>query len=201
MSVIEGEGRVETLYGTYPRPQPPHDPLYLTRPDVIGRFGALVISHDQPGPSSTIKALARHIARQGFAVVVADPDDVPDAVEALEGAWAEWARGPISHLGIGDGGSAAVAAAEGDAPLLLLDVDLDHLDALGGSGPLLVVTTDADAPAKHEEIGRGVWAVYRDRVPGFWDDGSPDFSFADSIDVLERLVGFLERHLGVPAGV
>jgi hypothetical protein len=202
VSVIDGEGRVPILYGSFPLPQPPHRNVYVARPDLVGTFGGIVLSHDQPGPSPTIKAVARKLARYGFAVVAVDPGDVRLAVDALDGEWDEWAREPFAYFGIGSGAEAAVqAAAVEGAPVLLLSPPLDDPEALAGEGTLFVATTVGEAASLRDRVGRGIWAVYRDKGSRFWDDNSDDFSYPAYEDVFERAIGFLDRHVGAPETV
>lgn len=196
MTVLQGEGRVPILYGIQPLPTPPHRSCYLARPDAEGRHPGVVVASPDSEPSSPTKALARYLARHGYAAVVprAVPGDLEVAVAAFGAGWGEWSRGGThAVVGIGTGSPLAVQVAGPGAVLALLSPEPADLELPAGVPALLVTTNDAEQPTG------GAVVVYRGLEPGFWDDGSPDYSDAAARDAFARMVGFLDLHLGVAA--
>ncbi|MEE9298083.1 MAG: dienelactone hydrolase family protein [Acidimicrobiia bacterium] len=220
MSVLKGEGRVPILFGSLALAVPPHRSAYIARPDVEGEHPTTVIAHDAAGITPASKAVARHLARHGYAVLVPDlmrgsaagPDgfewDVSDLVDAVDSAripGTEWASGRrIALLGLGAGGVAAsvVAAEAAVAGLVLVgsSPDPDILSAY--SGALLVLHGAADevvpadeVRAAQQAVGRGEWVLYGGVGAGFFDDGSEDHDPQAAADGLGRIVGFLDHLL------
>ncbi|MEK7251625.1 MAG: hypothetical protein AAB198_00020 [Actinomycetota bacterium] len=201
VTVIPGEGRVSILYSSQPLPIPPHRSAYLARPDAVDVHPAVAIS-DAHDPSPSLKTLARHVARYGYAAVVppGTKRDLAIAVDAFGGDWGDWSDGDRrAVVGIGSGaGIAAAVAGERTLPLVLLSPTFDGF-TLPVVAPLLVLTTDPEEGSAQRTSGAGRWVVYRGLAPGFWNDASPDYASAASTDALQRLVDFLDRHLGMAA--
>lgn len=193
--MIPGEGRVPILYGHQPMAMPPHHDGYVSRPDTVSAHPALAIATGT-GVTNESRTLARYLARYGYAAVV--PPDGPGQLDgclaAFGVAWDEWSRGDRrAVLGIGTGADAATASAASlGLPLILLDPAPLAVDS-AGSGPALTLVAGVAGGFP----GRIV--AYPSAQPGFWDDLSPGFDPATSRDALERIVAFLDRHLGVPA--
>ena len=200
MSVIAGEGRVPILYGGHAIPVAPYRSAYLARPDAVDRHPGVALT-DSVDPTPPMKTLARHLARYGYAAVVPPGTkvDLAAAVDAFGGAWGDWSRADRrAVLGIGAGAvSAAEVATERSIPLVLLSPSLAGL-VVPVNAPVLVLSAEATS-ANRGPAATGRWVVYRGLGAGFWDDASADYSLAAATDALSRLVGFLDRHLGVDA--
>lgn len=197
MTVIPGEGRVPILYGHQPMPTPPHLTGYVARPDTVAAHPAIAIATGS-GVTAAGATLSRFIARHGFAAVVPPeaPGQLAACVDAFGAAWAEWTRGDrraVAGVGAGAGAHGAVrVAAERGLPLLLLDPDRVTIDATG-CGPVLTLVAGA-APGLPGRV-----IAYRSVGPGFWDDAAPGYDLAAGRDAFDRIVAFLDRHLGLPA--
>ena len=149
MSVIEGEGTHPILYGTYTMPDGSSLAAHIARPDLSGTYPTVIVAHSARGLTSAVKALCRHLARHGFAVIAPDLyrgggrrfGDLDEAiaefealgrgpVRALEAAvesarmpGTSWASGAqIGLLALGHGGvpAADLAAADGEIDALVL---------------------------------------------------------------------------------
>ena len=200
MSVIPGEGRVPILYGGHPMPVAPYRSAYLARPDTVDRHPGVALT-DAVDPTPPLKTLARHLARFGYAAVVppGTKRDLAGAVDAFGGAWGDWSRADRrAVLGIGGGADpAAEVAAERNIPLVLLSPSFAG-SVVPSNVPVLVLSTDPETTSSHRGAA-GRWVVYRGLGSGFWNDASADYSLPAATDALQRLVGFLDRHLGVAA--
>lgn len=224
MTVLKGEGRVSILYGTYPLPMPPYRSVYLSRPDLEGRYPAVVVVHGAPGLTSSVKAACRRLARYGYVAVAPDlyrraapePDALPaararadleDAVEALGEYWTVWAADRLAVLGLGAGGphGARLAASHGAATILIGGAEAADVETLtGGVGPLLMLISADDAGTVrrlHDSLGRGQWIRYGDVGSEFHDEGSPDYREASAEDAYRRVIEFLDGHLATIAAV
>jgi carboxymethylenebutenolidase len=224
LTVLEGEGRVSILYGTYALPMPPYRSVYLSRPDLEGRYPAVVLAHGAPGLTSSVKAACRRLARFGYVAVAPDlyrgaaPDadamptararaDLEDAVEALGEYWTEWAADRLAVLGLGAGGpqAARLAASHGAATILIGGAEAVDVETLaGGGGPLLVLISADDAETVrdlHDSLGRGQWIRYGDVASGFHDEGSADYQEASAEDAYRRVIEFLDGHLATVVAV
>ena len=217
MSVLEGEGRVPIIFGSLSLPEPPHRPAYIARPDLGGEFTTVVVAPDESGVTPAVKALAQHLARWGYAVIVpemrSDFDaavrDLTDAVDSARIPGTEWASPErIALVAIGSGGSIApVVAAEERVPaLVMVSATLDRDLLAAAPGALLVFhgADDEAAPADEvkdmrEDLGRGEWILYRGVGSDFFDDASPTFDAGASDDVRDRLVSFLDTRFGAVA--
>lgn len=218
MAVLKGEGRVPILFGSLPLPIPPNRSAYIARPDLGGTYATAVIACDAVGITPSVKALARHLARFGYAVIVAalreDFDRaVADLVDAVDSAripgtaWADGDRLGIVALGSAAGPAAVVAAEEDVDVLAIVDGSLDA-DLLSGFGGRLLVMQGADdegMPADEvrgiqEDVARGEWVLYKGVGDGFFDDASDTHAPGAAADVRERLVATLDARFGaVPA--
>ena len=142
MSVIKGEGSVPILFGTrsVTAGAVTHE-TYLARPDLSGEWPTVVIVPSGWGLTSSIKDVARRLARHGVAAIVVDvyrgappsraaePSEVREALVRATAAGASravadvigyvrnsagfWsnAEDGLAVLGVGDGGSLAIDAA------------------------------------------------------------------------------------------
>lgn len=73
MAVMKGEGRNDVIFSNWSVPgRADQFNAWLTRADVDGRTGAIVIAHDLGGLTPWVKELARTLSRQGYACVVPD---------------------------------------------------------------------------------------------------------------------------------
>jgi dienelactone hydrolase len=221
MTVLTGEGRVTILYGPQALPMPPYRSVYLARPDLEGRYPAVVVSPGAAGLTSSVKAACRHLARFGYIgvapVLRSDDrpdtteserkhDDLEDVVEALREDWEDWAdAGRLAFLGLEQGAAPAsrLAAVHGGALIVVGGADAVDATLLGGfSGPLLCLVAAEEAETLkqlHQDVGRGEWVRYGDVGPGFHDEGAPDHNAASATDAYERVIAFLDGHLGTPA--
>jgi dienelactone hydrolase len=221
MAVLKGEGRVPILFGSWALPVTPNRDAYIARPDVAGEHPTVVIAHDAAGITSGIKALARHMARHGYATLVPALDrglgsdegfdwavgDLADAVISAGLPGTPWASdSKIALVGIGSGGiPAAIVAADESVPLLVLaGSSLDGQLIAETSGGLLVLHGLDDAVTPGDEvrriqsdIGRGEWVLYSGVGAGFLDDGSSSFDPAAAADAIDRMVAAFDRTFGV----
>lgn len=217
MALIDGEGRVQILYGRTVLPSPPHRPVYLSRPDVAGLHPAAVVLHGADGQTPSVRALCRRLARYGYVAAAPDlvggtisesPDRVADeavrVAETMRHGWASFCRPePPAVIAIGASAVAgAGAAAEIGGPLAILGGPVTDLEAVLGAvrGPVLGLIADkpdgeGDAVrALHESTGRGEWAVFPTTASAFLDEDGDDFDYAVFEDMADRLVAFLDRH-------
>lgn len=218
MAVLKGEGRVPILFGSLPLPIPPNRSAYIARPDLGGSYVTAVIACDAAGITPSVKALARHLARFGYAVIAAPLREdferaVADLVAAVDSAripgtaWADGDRLGIVALGSAAGPAAVVAAEEDIDVLAIVDGSLDA-DLLSRFGGRLLVMQGADdevMPAGEvrgiqEDVARGEWVLYKGVGDGFFDDASEAHAPGAAADVRERLVATLDARFGaVPA--
>jgi dienelactone hydrolase len=214
VAVLKGEGKVPILFGSLPLPVTPNRSAYLARPDVAGSYSTVVLVPDDAGVTPTVKALARHLARHGYAVIAPVLRDdvesaVGDTVDAIVSAripGTEWADGDrVAVVGIGSGGvPASIAAAEEEADALVLvgaALDRDLLDAFGGGLLVLHGADDESAPADEvkairQDIGRGEFVLYGSVGGGFFDDASETHDPVASSDVFDRIVTMLDTRFG-----
>lgn len=73
MAVMKGEGRYDVIFKHWSVPgRGDQFDAWLTRADVDGRTGGVVLAHGIGGLTPSVKELARAIARMGYACVVPD---------------------------------------------------------------------------------------------------------------------------------
>jgi dienelactone hydrolase len=216
MAVLPGEGRVPILFGTWALPLPPNRSAYIARPGVGGVHPTVVIGHDGPSVSSGVKAIAQHLARYGYSVMVPHLDppesDLESSAAKLRAGVASarvpgtpWASdADIAVLGIGSGGlAAAVVAIETETPVLVLaGTPLDEALLTRYDGALLVLHGTGDTPADelrglHESVGRGEWVIYDGVGAAFIDDRADGFEPISAADALERVVAALDKRFGM----
>jgi dienelactone hydrolase len=185
---------------------------------MAGSFAAVVVAPDDAGITPSVKALARHLARHGYAVLVPSLRDsveraASDAVDAVVSAripgtgWADGNR--VAVVGIGAGGiPASIAAADEGADSLVMigaSLDRDLLDAFDGGLLVLHGADDEAAPidevkAIRSDLARGEWVLYSGVGTGFFDDASDSYDPGVAEDVLDRIVAALDARFGaVPA--
>lgn len=143
MSVLKGEGKVPILFGSKSVVAGPRThATYLARPDLAGEWPTAVLVPSAWGITSSVKDLARRLARQGVAAVGVDlfrgkqpersadlsaaeramsevpPDraarDLADIIRFIANPAGFWsnAEDGFAVVGIGSGGHHAVAAAD-----------------------------------------------------------------------------------------
>jgi dienelactone hydrolase len=220
MAVLKGEGRVSILFGSWALPVPPNRSAYIARPDESGTHPTVVVAHDESGITPGVKAIARHLARYGYSVIVPDlsrgqqaadgfewvVSDVADAVDSTRIPGVEWASDvQLMVLGIGTGAvpAAIVAIEEELSDLVLVDgsLDADLLQSFGGALTVLQggsderVTPD-ELKELHSAMGRGEWIVYPSAGEGFFDEGAPGFDSGAAADALIRVVAIADRLSG-----
>jgi hypothetical protein len=218
MALIDGEGRVQILYGRTVLPSPPHRSVYLSRPDVVGRHPAAVVLHDDDGQTPSVRALCRRLARYGYVAAAPDlsrggdaelsPDRVADdavrIAETMHHGWSSFCR-PEPPAVVAVGGSAvagAGAAADIGGPLVILGGPVTDLETVLGSvrGPILgIIADEPDDEGEavrvlHRSVGRGEWAVFPTTASSLLDEDADDFDYAAFEDMADRLVAFLDRY-------
>ena len=151
MSVIKGEGKHPILFNTKSVVAGPvtHE-AYLSRPDLAGEWPTVLIVPDGWGVTSSVKDVARRLARHGVAAIVADPyrgsppargaapedaagafaalperqvrRDIDDLVRYIGNPAGFWssAEHGFAVLGIGAGGATAARVAAGSGAALIL---------------------------------------------------------------------------------
>ena len=219
MSIIKGEGTHTILYGTAAI----HNGLrshqgYLARPDHSGSFPTLLISHDWAGITSSLKALARGLARHGYAVVVPDfyrgqgnaaPWPADRLAADLEGAnrflsspdtpWVE----AVAVLGFGSGAQAAtdfvlrhtnIRALVLVSPLTTFGLGEVAVPTMGIYGKDDELAGDWE---QAQDLARQVeWVLYGNAGHDLLDEGSDSYDGAIAEDALRRIRKFLDGHLG-----
>jgi dienelactone hydrolase len=161
MSVLKGEGKVPILFGmkSVTAGAITHQ-AYLARPDLAGEWPTLLVVPSAWGVTSSMKDLARRLARRGVACVVVDlyrgdppaRRAEPETAEAALGAIAEgrarrdlddvvryvtnragfWssAESGLGIMGIGAGGTHALGAALATDAVLVLASSLPSVELL-----------------------------------------------------------------------
>jgi dienelactone hydrolase len=214
VAVLKGEGRVPILFGSLPLPVPPNRSAYIARPDLAGSYATVVIATGDEGITPSVKALARHLARYGYASLAPQlrqdveraAADVGDAIASARIPGTEWADGDrVAVVGLGSGGiPAGIAAAEEQVDLLvLIDSSLDGELLAAFDGRLLVLHGDDDTATPGDEVrsmradlGRGEWVLYRGVGGGFFDDAAAGHDPEVASDVRDRLVAALDARFG-----
>lgn len=151
MTVLKGEGKVPILFGTTSVATGAKTlDTYLARPDLTGEWPTVVVLPSEWGMTSSVKDLARRVARHGVAAIVvdyyrgdspprsADRETVAVAMAEVPGARVRrlldvvidfiqnpagfWsnAEDGLAVLGIGGGGPFAVEAARASDAALIL---------------------------------------------------------------------------------
>lgn len=73
MAVMKGEGRNDVIFKNWSVPgRGDQFNAWLTRPDVDGRTGGVVLAHDIAGVTPSSKEFARTLSRMGYACIVPD---------------------------------------------------------------------------------------------------------------------------------
>lgn len=220
MAVLKGEGRVPIIYGELPLPVPPNRSAYIARPDVEGEHPTVVLAHGGAGITPGTKALARYLARHGYAVMVPDltrgassdgdgfewaVSDLASGVDsaAIPGtAWASEFRLAIVGVGVG-GVVASIVAVDTEVGALVLAgavLDVELLSKFDGALLVLHGADDDLAPAAEvrdwqQSVGRGEWIIYSGVGAGFLEEGSEGFDEAAATDAEGRIITFLDRLL------
>lgn len=215
MSVLKGEGKVEILFGSTSIAVGSRVHRgYLSRPDLAGEWPTMIVVTPVAGVTSSVKDVCRRLARRGLAVVAPavsprDTDrhlgDIVAFITNPAGFWSSAEHG-FGVLGIGAGGSAAIAAAVAHraAALALVsspfaDEDIAGLASFGG--PALALHGRADevpvaaATAARDALPRLELVIYGDAGPDLLDDHGPGYDDAIAGDAVERLSAFFATHL------
>lgn len=226
MALLKGEGTHQILYGAADifsglR----HNGGYLARPDHAGSFPGVLLVHGRAGLTSSVKSVARRLARHGLAVVVPDlyrgtrqlrrplppwPDD-RDVRGLLGDAVAWMLSDDTPWIADADIGVVALDAACRPAQRLAA-----HREVIGG---LVLVSPTAAEPDREavptlaffgkedaeipdderSEIQRRLdyaeWVLYGGAGHGLIDEAADDYRWEVAEDVLERMVDFLRRVL------
>lgn len=210
MSVLPGEGKVPILFGATRVTAGPriHD-AYLVRPDLAGSWPTIVLYPGGAGASSSVRAFARRIGRQGFAVLVADIGGADPAARLaadiesfVANPVADWSSAEHGYgtIGIGDGGPQAVARTGRVEAIALIGQDrpveisgMAALSLIGRQDPAAEALDELRAAAPAAQ-----WVVYGDVGAGFHDDAAAGFDHAVATDAVERLAAFFAEHLPAP---
>ena len=220
MSLVDGEGRVEILYGVSPLPLAPFFDVYLARPDFAGAHPLVVVVAGDAGVTPSLRALCRRVARNGYAALAPDlfhsqprgsiaalaADRINADLDALlsvtRDEWSRWcASDRFAVLGLGDGVPAAIRLASRPGGAAVISpgslYELDHV-LTAHPAPLLALVggrSSEEARVIHDSAGRGEWVVYAGAGPGFFDDGSEDYHRPSAEDAFKRLIAFLDGRL------
>lgn len=222
MSILKGEGTHTILYGTADI----HNGLrsnrgYLARPDHAGAYSTLLISHDWAGITSSLKALARTLARNGFAVLIPDfyrgqgsgaawpadrlVADLEDARRFVSSSDTPWA-GEVVVLGIGSGAPAAIEFVRDHqetralilvSPLTTFGLEDVNVPTLGMYGKADELAEDWDDAQRRAPLVE--WILYGAAGHDFLDESSENFDAAVAEDAIDRILGFLKAHAGANA--
>ncbi|MFH1103701.1 MAG: dienelactone hydrolase family protein [Actinomycetota bacterium] len=219
MSLVQGEGRVEILYGVSPMPIPPDRDVYVARPDFSGAHPAVIVVPGDGGVTPSVRALCRRIARFGYAALAPDlfrgaspgpisalpaarlEADLGDLLSVTGDEWSDWcASDRFVTVGLGAGAAAGARLGSGDGgAVVIVPASLHGLaEALASGSALLALVGGAFAGEVHvvrDAVGRGEWVVYGSVGSGFMDDGSGDYDVASAEDAFRRLVAFLDGRL------
>ena len=208
------------IFGTAALPVPPNRTAYIARPDVEGEHPTVIIGHDQSGITAGVKAIARHLARHGYSVIVPDltrgsvrdgdgfewaVSDLADGVDSARTPGIGWAaESRIAVVGIGVGGvPASIVVADSEVSVLVLagaTLEEELLSEFGGALLVLQGADDELAPADEvrdlqKTLGRGEWILYPGVGSGFLDESAEGFDAAVSADALSRIIDFLDQRL------
>ena len=219
MSILKGEGTHTILYGSADI----HNGLrsnrgYITRPDHSGSYPTLLISHDWTGLTSSLKALARRLARHGYAVVAPDfyrehgssapwpadrlASDLEGAHRFLSSSDTPWV-GAVAVLGFGSSAPAAVEFVLGHPEVRAL-VLVSPLATYGLGEivvPTLAIYGKDDELAENwvqaqDQAPQVEWVLYGNVGHDLLDESSDSFDAAVAEDAVDRILVFLERNLG-----
>lgn len=224
MALLKGEGTHQILYGSADifsglR----HNRGYLARPDHAGAFPGVLLVHGRAGLTSSMKSVARRLARHGLAVVAPDlfrgsrrlrqppppwPDlrhvrsDLEDGLAWMFSMDTPWIRpADVGVLAFDAAGPAAQGfALRGDSVGALVLVS--PTAATAGAVPVPILGffgRDDDVVPEAEqirsELGHAEWVVYGGVGHGLLDEGAPDYRWEIAEDALDRIVGFFDREL------
>lgn len=224
MALLKGEGTHQILYGAADifsglR----HNRGYLSRPDHAGSFPAVLLVHGRSGLTSSVKSVARRLARYGLAVVVPDlyrgarqlrqplppwPGDgrvVADLGDAV--AWMLSEDTPwIAAADIG-----IVALDTGCPPAQRFAASSEVIDRLVLISPTAAHPADDPVPtlaffgkedsvvpadaraAMQQAIDYAEWVLYGGAGHGLTDEAADDYRWEVAEDVLDRVVEFFQR--------
>ncbi|MGI9648766.1 MAG: dienelactone hydrolase family protein [Acidimicrobiia bacterium] len=219
MALLKGEGTHQILYGSADIFSGlHHNRGYLARPDHAGSFPSVLLVHDSDGITSSVKSVARRLARHGIAAVVPDlyegldPATVPWSDEAaaldlldtlqwmasLDTPWVQ--PGGVGVVALGRGGPVAARFAhehQGVVGLALIAPTHDEelvspaLPAIGFYGRDDEVVGAEDRQTVQARIGHAEWVLYGGAGHGLVDEAAADYRWEVAEDVIERVVGFL----------
>ena len=183
MSVLKGEGKVPILFGvkSVVAGAITHE-TYLARPDLTGEWPTIVVVPSAWGVTSSVKDLARRLARHGFAAVVVDlfrgapPDraaahaeataafdavpgdrvrrDLTDVIRYIENPAGFWSSAEAGYaiMGIGAGGFHAVAAASHTGASLVLIASSPPEYLSMVTAPILGIFAKEDATVPIDDV-------------------------------------------------
>jgi dienelactone hydrolase len=222
MALLKGEGTHQILYGTADifsglR----HNRGYVARPDHAGSFPAVLLVHGRDGLTSSVKAIARRLARHGLAVVAPDlfrgarrlrqppppwPDerrvlfDLEDAQAWMSSADTQWIRSSGIGVVAIDAGAAAAQAfvrrVEGIDGLVLVSPTTTGdvpVPVLGFFGKEDEVVSDAERETIQSGLDHAEWVLYGGVGHGLLDERAVDYRWEVAEDVLDRIVAFFGR--------
>jgi len=191
MALLKGEGTHQILYGDADifsglR----HNPGYVSRPDHAGSFPALLLLHGADGITSSVKSLARRLARHGLAVVGPDlfrggrvlrqppppwpeaarvASDVSDTFHWMASADTPWVRpGPTGVVALDRAAAAAIHFVdEQDVGVLALispvfedAIPAARVPLLGFYGKEDAVVSSESRQSVQQAFGHGEWILY-----------------------------------------
>lgn len=221
MALMKGEGTHQILYGgadIFSGLR--HNRGYLARPDHSGSFPALLLIHGADGLSSSVKSVARRLARNGLAVVGPDlyrggrtlhtppppwpgtarvAADVSDAFQWMASADTAWLRpGPIGIVAFDRAAEAAVGFGEGQnggalaliSPVFENAIPATRIPVLGFYGKEDEVVSSEMRQAAQQHLSHGEWVLYGSAGHGLVDESAADYRWEVAEDVIDRMVAF-----------
>ncbi len=183
MAVIKGEGKVTILFGvrSVTSGAITHE-TYLARPDLAGEWPTLIVVPGAWGLTSSVKDLARRVARRGVAAIVVDlyRQSQPSRRASAAEAEAAFAAVSVAHarrvlldivtfivnpagfwsnaergfgiLGLGSGGGPATGVAVDPGAALVLAASLPVADLSRVTAPILGLLGKDDEVVSLEDV-------------------------------------------------
>ncbi len=221
MALLKGEGTHQILYGsTDIFSGLRHNRGYVARPDHAGSFPALLLIHGAGGLTSSVKSVARRLARRGLAVVGPDlyrgasppgdtqplwpeearvASDLSDTFHWMASASTPWVHpGPSGVVALGLAAGAGVRfAGEHDggrialiSPIFEDAVPAARVPLLGFYGKDDEVVAAERRQASREGLNHGEWVLYGGAGHGLVDESAEDYHWEAAEDVIDRMVAF-----------
>ncbi len=209
MALLKGEGTHQILYGgadIFSGLR--HLRGYLARPDHAGSFPGILLIHGSDALTSSVKSVARRLARNGLAVVGPDLNgggrprvmsNLVDTFQWMSSAHTPWVRpGSIGVVALGPAAEAAVRfAGEHDvsgmaliSPVFDGAIPASSVPLLGFYGKEDELVPADKRQAAQQDLAHGEWILYGGVGHGLVDESTEDYRWEVAEDVIDRMVEF-----------